>query len=526
VHRLALILILIFSSVRIYSQDNNLKEFYIKFKTGNYQAALQELEAITAASEFDKTRYYLMAICFKNMQSHNKAVDYFKLAIKLGNTSDDIFYEYGQSLFAINDLNSASRAFRISFKKNYKRDYSLYYMAHIGELLEDHKLVKLNYLKLIKDKNTLPDMKQVAYLRLAELIYKLIQNKFYSQTYIEKYVIPLLEKGEAINPKSDTASEIQSRYDEILLKHNMHPLLLDNGRMLSRQATNVTFTQEVRFDDNVTLESDSPGLTATNTDTASSIYFTDIYFSKRYLSGRRFIFTPEMRFSYSEYGEENNPDIAQNDSYSIAPALRGSYEFSWNKLKSSLLYELEYNYSARDKNQVGERTFFGRSLTYTLGLRRRFFKNGDTTVKLRQRSLTSFSDALSGTTTTLYFDQLWVRENGHIIVGLFITDFYRPTSEFSATDSYLFRVDYLMPRLFWGLDFNWSASVSMLDTKLQKEVRGVERNTLLGLKIQKRLNRRWRLGLTYNYNQNDSSDEVNFSYKKTTYGLELRYSFR
>lgn len=525
-HRFALILILTLFSVRTYTQSGNLKDFYIKFKTGNYQAALQELEGIRTTTEFEKTKYYLMAICFKNMQSHNKAVDYFKLAIKLGNKSEDLFYEYGQSLFAMNDLTSARRAFRISFEKNYKKDYSLYYMAHIGELLEDHKLVKLNYLKLIKDKDTSPDMKQIAYLRLAELIYKLIQNKFYAQTYIESYVIPLLEKGEAIDPSSDTASEIQSRYDEILLKHNMHPLLLENGRMLSRQATNFTFTQEVRLDDNVTLESDSPGLTATNTDTASSIYNTEVYLSKRYLSGKYFIFTPEIRFSFSEYGEENNPAIAQNDSYSIAPALRGSYEFSWNKLRSSLLYELEYNYSARDKLQVGERSFFGRSLTYTLGLRRRFFKNGDTTIKLRQRNLTSFSEALSGMTTTLYFDQLWVRENGHIIVGLLITDFYRPNSEFSATDSYLFRMDYLMPRLFWNLDVNLSASISMLDTKLQKDVRGVERNTLLGLKIQKRLDKRWRLGFTYNYNQNDSSDEANFSYKKTIYGLELRYSFR
>ena len=517
-------LFLIFNDTA-FSQDK-LEDFYLQFKTGNYQAALQELALVQASSEFEGTRNYLMALTYKNMQKHVEAIPHFKRAIKLGKNSEDLFFEYGQSLFAINELDKAKRAFRISFEKGFKPDICLYYIAHIGEILEDPNSVKVNYVKLIRDKRTEPAMRQIAYFRLAELIYNRSKDKFYAHNYIAKYVVPLLDKAKSIDPKSSTASEIDSRYDEILLKHNMHPLLLENGRMLSRQATTVTFTQQYQVDDNVTLESDAPAVASTNTDQSSAILNSDLYYAKRFVSGKYFVHTPEIRFTYSEYLNDANPEITQNNSYTIGPAFRGSYNFSWNKKRAELLYEIDYNYTARDKNQEGERTFFGRSFTYTLGLRKRFFKNGDTTIKLRQRDLTSFSTGISGTTSTLYVDQLYVRENGHIIVGVFVTDFYRPEDEINATDSYFARIDYLLPRLFLGVDVNLSASLTMLDTKLQSERRGTERNTGFGIKVQKRFKNRWRFGLTFNRSQNSSADVENFSFTKTVTGAELRYSFR
>lgn len=515
-----------FRSLAAQHYESSLESFYVQFKTGNYQSALQELSLIQASSEFEPTRNYLMALTYKNMQKHVEAIAHFKRSIKLGKNSEDLFFEYGQSLFAVNDLEKAKRAFRISFEKGFKPDICLYYIAHIGELLEDPKAVKTNYVKLIKDKRADNSMRQIAYLRLAELIYNRAKDKFYVHNYIANYVVPLLDKGKALDPESATSSEIDSRYDEILLKHNMHPLLLENGRMLSRQSTTVTFTQQYQVDDNVTLESDAPAVAQTDTDQSSAILNSDIYYAKRFVGGKYFVHTPEIRLTFSEYLNDTNTEVTQNNSYTIGPAFRGSYNFSWNKRRAELLYEVDYNYTARDKNQEGTRSFFGRSLTYTLGLRRRFLTNGDTTIKLRQRDLTSFTSAISGQTTTLYVDQLYVRENGDILVGLFVTDFYRPEDENNATDSYLFRLDYLKPRLFWGIDVNLSASLSMLDTKLQSERRGTERTTSFGLKAQKRFNNKWRFGVTFNRIQNTSADVENFSYTKTVTGLELRYSFR
>jgi hypothetical protein len=122
-------------------------------------------------------------------------------------------------------------------------------------------------------------------------------------------------------------------------------------------------------------------------------------------------------------------------------------------------------------------------------------------------------------------DQLWVRENGHILIGLFLMDVYRPTSSFNATDSYLLRGDYLIPRLFWGIDLSLSTSISMLDTKEQSVTRGTERTLDFGIRMQKRINERIRLAIFANKLSNSSADEENFSYSKQTSGLEFRYSW-
>jgi tetratricopeptide (TPR) repeat protein len=509
--------IFLFFFIAVNINGANLEEFYVSFKTGKYQQAVEVLESIRSTSSFEPTRNYLMALCFKNMQQFEKATLYFKLAIKSGNTSKDLFFEYGQTLFAQNDLEKAKRGF--------KRSYSLYYIAHISELLEDHSSTKRNYVKLIKDKSADKGLRQFAYFRLSELVYDLVKNKFYVQNYIEKFVAPLLEKGIAVDKDSSAASEMRSRFDEILLKHNMHPLLMINGRMLSRKGLTLFATQQYKTDDNVTLQSDAPAVANTATNRSSWISNTEVFASKRFLSGKRFILTPEVRLNYVHYGERENIDVAQNDSYSLTPALRGSYEFSWNKKVASLLFEVEHDYTARDKNREGRRSFFGRSTTFSLGLQRGFFANGDTTIRLRQRNLSSFSDAISGTTTSLSADQLWIRENGHIMIGLFIMDIYRPNSSFNATDSFLFRGDYLIPRLFWGTDLNLSTSVTMLDTKEQSVTRGTERTLDFGIRLQKRISKKMRLAAFANKITNSSVDEENFSYSKQTLGLELRYSW-
>ena len=518
-------LLVLFIIPKTYSVE--LEKFYLLFKEGKYQKAINILEGkLKKEPEFEATRNYLLGLSYKNMQRHDIAIPYFKKAIKKGIKSEDIFFEYGQSLFAVNELDSARRAFRISFEKKYKPDISLYYLSHIGEIVEDHGATKRNYIKLINDKSAKPSMKQVAYLRLAELVYNRTQNKFFAHNYIVDYVVPLLLKGLALDPKSEIAKEIQLRYDEILLKHDMHPLLLNNGRMLSRQGTSLFFSQEFQFDSNVTLESDAPGISQSDTEQSSLVYFSEFFYSQRFIGGKYFILTPELRLSWTEYGNQENPEVFQNDSFGISPAVRGSYNFKWKNKKAALLYEIEGNYTARDKDQIGERSFFGRSLTYSLGLRRRFVRNGDTTFKFRVRDLKSFSNAVDGPTRSLYVDQLYIRENGHIIVGVFLGDFYRPLEEFNATDSYLFRANYLIPQLYKGFDINFNGALTFLDTKKQSDTRGIERNINLGLKIQKRINNKWRLGLNYSRIQNISDDVENFSYVKSITSFEIRYVFR
>jgi hypothetical protein len=519
---------LIFNFSTIYAKDQNkdhFAKFYQLYKVGEYQQAMEELSQLKMGKKSEAERNYLIGLCLKSLQRHDEATKYFNKSIQLGFRNVDLFYEYAQSLFAINELQLASKAFKVAYNKGYKVDICLYYMAYIAELLEDNEAVKINFLKIIKDDRSSLDMKQLAYFKLGTLIYEKVKNKLYVQNYIEEYVSPLLRRAIAVDEESTLAEEVRSKYDEILLKHGMHPLLFVNGRMLSRKNTTITFTQELSQDSNVNQESDSPTQANENTGDSSLVSISEFYYSKRLLGFRRFIFTPEIRMSYEDYLNGDNPEVYKNDGYTIAPALRGAYEFNWNKKISSLLYEYEHNYTARDRNASGDRQFFGSTGTYILGLRYRFFEQGETTLKIKIRNLKSYSDAISGTTRSLYLDQMYIRKNGHILIAMMQADLYRADEEFYSTDTLFMRGDYLIPRLFWGVDFNVNASLLLLDTKEQSDTRGVEKTLSLGGKLLRRYKDHWRFGLLANYMRNFSKDDSNYSYSKIYYGLEARYSF-
>ncbi len=499
--------------------------FYQLYKAGEYQHALDELMSFDKDAKLEAEKNYLVGLCLKSLQRHKEAVVMFKRSIQGGFRNVDLFYEYAQSLFAINELELAKKAFQITYDKGYKTDVSLYYLAYIGELLEDKESVKLNYLKIIKDDRSTKDLKQLAYFKLALLIYENVKNKLYVQNYIEDYVSPLFRRSLAIDDENALAEEVKANYDEILLKHGMHPLLLNNGRMLSRKNTTLTFTQEAAFDSNVNQESDSPTQTNENTGDSSFILTSELYYSKRFLGFRRFVFNPEIRLNYESYTNSENPDVYKNDGYLIAPALRGAYEFNWKRKIASLLYEYEYTYTARDKNAVGKRTFFGTTETYILGLRYRFIEQGETTIKLKMRTLDSYSELISGNTTSLYLDQLYILRNGHAIIGMLQADLYRPNESYYATDSLFIRADYLMPRLFWDVDLNVNVSLNFIDTKEQSETRGTEKMLTLGGKLLRRYKEHWRYGILANYMKNSSLDAANYSFSKLYFGAEVRYSF-
>lgn len=521
---IGILLSLSFSNAIAKSEDA-FKSFYKYYKVGEYQLAIDELQKSDDGKN-EAERSYLLGLALKNLQKNADAVVYFKRALVLGFTSADILYEYAQSLFAINELDRAKKAFELSFKSGFKPDVSLYYLAYIGELLEDPQSTKVNYVKILKDPRSSGEMKQLAYFKLGELIYEKIKNKFYVEEYIEKYVAPLMKKGIAVDDESPLADEIRTKYDEILIRHNMHPLLLVNGRMLSRKSTTFTFSQEFAQDTNVSLASDSPSFASVNSDAGSSVLVSDLFYSVRFLSVlRRFVFTPELNINYTDYLNDTNPDVYKNDSYYIAPALRGAYEFSWNKKTASLLYEYEYNYTARDSQEVGERSFYGRSGTYNLGLRYPFTERTETTFKLRYKDLSSFADYITGTTSTIYFDHLWVRKNGHVLIFMAYMDQYRAAEDYYSTNSYYARVDYLIPHLISEIDFNLGIGMNMLDTMAQSDERGTEKTYDLSLKMFYRFHKSWRLGTNTSWTKNTSLNTEDYAYSKYYYSVELGYSY-
>lgn len=516
-------LILIFSMffiTNIHSQER-MKDFYKFYNQGKYLKAIQELESVPGSRGFEKIRAFWIAISYKNLQQFERAIPYFKKAIKLGNRTESIYFEYGQSLYALNELEKARRAFRLSFNTGYKKPYCLYYLANISDILNNPGSTKKNYVRILRDKKADPAIKQIAYFQMGELLYSLIQNKFEVLRYVEDYVLPLWKRGYKILPDSEVAGDIEDRMDEVMYKFNIHPLQMVNGRRLGKKGSSVKGSITYESDDNVTLENEQS--TTTATDKSSGIMKVDLDMDYRYVFKQRFIVTPEASFSYVEHLNDTNPDVFTNDSYTIALAVRNKWEHTFFKKRASFIFDYDYSYLARDKEQASKRDFYGRSNIFTVGQKARLFKRGDTTFKLKFKDFKSFSTSQNNTSTTFHFDQLWITESNKVLIGLFLFE----DSDFEDTSlnnkSYLFRLDYVLPSVFWKGDLGLNISANFVDN-YNDSTRDIDKTYTFGFRYDKRISNNYKWNLTYERSK-ATSDDAASEYTKNVIGTGIKISY-
>ncbi|MCP4911653.1 MAG: tetratricopeptide repeat protein [Oligoflexia bacterium] len=516
-------LILIFSLLFIsnaFSQES-MKDFYKFYNQGKYLKAIQELESVPGSRGFEKVRAFWIAISYKNLQQFERAVPYFKKAIKLGNRTESIYFEYAQTLYALNELEKARRAFRLSFNTGYKKPYCLYYLANISDILNNPSSTKKNYVRILRDKNADPAIKQIAYFQMGELLYSLVQNKFEVLKYVQEYIIPLWKRGYKILPDSEVARDIEERMDEVMYKFNIHPLQMVNGRRLGKKGSSVKGSITYESDDNVTLENEQS--TTTATDISSGIIKVDLDMDYRYVFKQRFIVTPEASFNFVEHTNDTNPSVFTNDSYNINLSLKNKWEHTFFKKRASLLFDYDFSYMARDKNQVSKRSFYGRSSIVTIGQKARFFQRGDTTIKLKFKDFNSFNTNQNNTSTTFHFDQLWITESNKVLIGLFLYE----DSSFNDTSlnnkSYLFRLDYVLPNIFWKGDLGLNTSANFVDN-YNDSSRDIDKTLSFGFRYDKRISNNYKWNITYERSK-ATSDDASSEYSKNVIGTGIKISY-
>ena len=484
-------------SVNQIASSSTMKElalFYKFYRTGKYSQALKELKKLEGRPRIRGNLPYFRGMCYKKLQQYDEAIEEFKKAIQNGDRTKGIFYEYGQALYANNELERARKAFDLSFKRNYKAPFSLYYMAQIASIIEDASATKTNFVKIIENKRAEKNILQVAYFQLAELIYNLIKKKFDPHKYVQKYVIPLLDKAYEVDQDSAAAVDIFKRKDEILIAHKIHPYVMVNGRKVSRKDIVLNFQGTYSQDDNVTLETDLASTTAT--EKASAIYNVDAFISRRWIHKKRYTLTPEFRISYTRYAEQNVPEIFQNDTISYAPAIRTSIDHKFYGKEATFLFDYEYNTTKRDINQSHKLEKFSDTSAYSIGQRIKLLKRGDTTFKMKFETSDNFDDAADATATIFSIDHAEPTRKGNLLLFLFQAKYETVQDSLFSTDSFLFRADYLIPQMWggkWGLNFG--AALTFLDTKEQSEARDLEKNFNPSLKLSRYIGPRFELSL-------------------------------
>ena len=498
----------------------NLQEIYQLYRQGSYQKVVEQLEQ---KSEKDPLRNYMMGITFNKLQKYDLAIPCLEKAINQNIKAQDVHYELGQALYAYDEFKKARSHFEESYKKGFKKEQSLFYVAYLSELLGELKIAKDHYENLLKLKFNDKNLRQTTNYRLTLVLVKLLENKRNVRTMVQKYILPRIKETLNIDPDSTLVPQIRRFYEIVERRYALGEYQLANGRIIPQKRYSLYFSQSAIYDSNVTLASDQIAKQASGND---SYYFnSELFASYRIISKQRYIFTPEIRLTNLYYSNRHAPQVYQNDTYSLGTALRSRIEHRlWNK-KAAWLFDMAYNYTARDRLQQHRRIFYGQSKTLTVGEQLQLFKSSDTTFKLRHSNYKSYDGTLSSKTASLVIDQTTMLPNKDMLFALLSLDLVRTQEESMSTDSLLFQLDYLFPSLGNGYILSLGHALTLLDTKQQWQTRGLEVTLHPNIRLSKNLSPNLRINIRLDYNRVFSRDKEYYDYSKYETGFEVKYRF-
>lgn len=510
----------------VHGQTTTLEKALREFNQGSYAQTLNILSSIRSSDkDVLSTTAYLKGISHARLQQFTRAAQALIESSKLNHQAKDLYYELGQALYARNQLADARTAFARSAKQDHMITVSLYYMAHISQILYEHDQAIVFYDEILKRESEDKSMRQVARFQKAEV--ELLKAEELTQNIQEKLVkekiLPELQL--ALKEASETPAEadIKRRIGEIQDKFGLDPNKMANGRFLPLNPWTINYTQKFRYDDNITLANDQPTVVSTLKDSFISDGTFFASYQKNYF--RRISIIPEIRLQKLFHHDRGTPEVYTNDRYTIAPGVRARHEHQIFGKMAATLVQAQYDYTAQDKFAMKDHGLFARSVTLGIGERIKFFSFGDTTLTYKRRSFRAYQESLDNDTTTFSLDQVVILPNRHLAVFVFQ---YDDTDNFNSpnnsTSSTLFRVDYIITNLMPKLNLNLGLGYTLLDPKLQKEARGTEPSWNPSIKVSHYLTAKLRIGFEYNYTSKTSEDAIR-EYSKHTTGLELRYDY-
>lgn len=510
----------IFSPSHSFANTNLMANALENFKLGNYIESLNTLGKVRGGKKIMGAKYYLEGVSLNRLQRYDEAELKLSASLSAGHRAEDLYYEYGQSLYANNKLEEAREVFNKSARSGYKKHTSFYYIAHISQILEDWKLARSYYQKITKSKNVETNLLQIAHFQLGEVLLSIAEiKKNNSRNLVAKYVLPRMDQAISSDRNSLLAKEITTRRDEIQKRYDLDPTLYKNGRPIPARNWEFSFSQEFRYDNNITLATDLPSVQATQKD--SNIFEMTVQSSFNKAFARRWTFTPDLRFSYLIHQDRDASEVFQNDQYKISPAVRSAVQHTLFGNPAALILDWDWDYIARDKLGDKNVSFYSRAATYTLGERFKLFGQGETTFKVKLKNYEGYQDSLDTTTTSFTADHILILPASTIMVLFFSYDKIDAVTDSSDQSSILGRIDYIIP----GIANQYILNGAMSANFIKKDLAGTNDITLSpSVKLSKKITKKSKLNISYTYTQNLSDTTAN-EYSKHVTGIEYKFIF-
>jgi tetratricopeptide (TPR) repeat protein len=513
-------------SLNLHAQSPALNDYHKLYKSGQYLKAVSSLESVDGKDN-NGEKYYLLAMAYSKLQEYDKAITNFEAAIRENNPSKDLYYEYGQALYASNELKAARKAFGESATKDFNKPASLYYMAHISQILEEFNEAKDRYTDLIKNKDADNKIKQIARFQLSETMLSLLREKVKSpeslEKNVEKYILPMMRQAHKTDKSTPVATEIAQRIGELEKEFNLDPDLLLNGRRIPSKRYSGYVAQKIKFDDNISLTNEQNNVSQSKRE--SFIFETEAYARYDWVLKKKFIVSPEFRWNFVQHGDQDSSAVYQNDVYSLNANLKNKYEHKFREAPASFSFDIEYTKSFKDWKAQHSRIPYADSVAIGIGEQFSYFDVGETSFKLKRKSFTGETDTINNHTWSISADQTVILPTQHLLIALLeldTVDNYNNTS--SSTDTYLLRFDYLIPEIMPRYTLAFALATTLTDTKEQMAQRGYETTLNPSIDLSKQINERMKISINYDFTKNKSK-QSDYDYQKNVFTTEFRYSF-
>lgn len=511
--------------------DAGLKEAYASFQTGKYLKTKERLSKIDAdlhsKGSSHKTLqgllHYWRGVTANRLSEYSSAIKFFEDAISVDYRPKDIYYEYGQALYASDKLKPARKAFAESYKRGHKRGVSLYYMGFISQTLKDEKQASTFYnsieqLPVAEQEGTL----QPAKMQLGDIYLSKAEKRPDTIKVVEAYVIPYYKEALALDPDSGLAKDLQSKITELQQKYELVLYRMRNGRPTPVPPYFLRLAQDFTYDTN-------PVFAATETTNSeakqgSLISKTESFGRYSFFYKNIMSFSPELRANYTRH-LKRKAAIYRNDNWLLAPALRTAYEHTIAKKQGSLIGDIDYSYSNRDRDAKEKLEFNSRVTTFTVGERVvNLFGVGESTLRVRHRMFDSFTDSADSKTNGLSLEHVLPRPGGQVFIFNLGYDMTRVEDESFDTNTTFMRADVILPTWRWKLNPQFGFGLTLTDP-INNSGRGLEKTLNPSMRLSRPLGKGFRASLHADYMENQSKDKASFAYKKTFYGLEIEYVF-
>jgi tetratricopeptide (TPR) repeat protein len=499
------------------------------FALGRYQTTAEELEDINKQllkknlpdEKLLGLIYYWKGVTYARMLDYPKACENFKEALKLKFSAQDIHYEYGQALYASEKNMQARHQFKLSLAKNFKPAISLYYVAFLTKELGENDMALALFKKMDKIKSEeSKDIRQAVEMQIGDIYLEMAEKHKDTFRAVEKFVIPQYEKAQDFDKDSGLAKQIKERITGLQRKYDLILFNLRNGRPTIIPPYFLRLAEEIGVDTNVTF---SPNETTISKSKQSSVYSkTDLVGRYTFYPTNYVSVAPELRFNNTYYFHRVK-EIYRNDNQLYAPALRTTYEHSYNSKPASVLFDYDFNEALRDVNAQQKLGFSSRSHTFMLGERFNLFGFGDTTLRVRQRTFNSYLSSQNSQTWSFVAEQIKPVGANTLLFYLSL-DRARVADNIYNTNAATFRTDFIMAKIWNFASPSFGFSTTRTDPLNNHRARGIETQINPNARLYKTFGS-FRGSLKYDYMRNYSRDATSFAYKKQTYGFELEYLF-